>query len=215
MAEDCFAKQESQPQDIQRDDSAPAGIEKSALGDDPAENSLLEAIVDDLNMETAWARVKANRGAPGPDGVTVEDFPEWLAPRWPQIRRQLLDVTYLPSPARRVTIAKNDGGTRDLAIPNVVDRVIQQAIVLVLTPIFDPDFSESSFGYRRYRSAQDAVRQVQRIIRDGRRRCVDMDLAKFFDRVQHDVLMVRVSRIRTYFAKSTSEDYRLREIAAT
>ncbi len=99
-----------------------------------------------------------------------------------------------PSPARRVSIDKPDGGTRDLAIPNVIDRVIETAIVLVLTPIFDPDFSGSSFGYRPYRSAQDAARQVQKIIRAGRRRCVDMDLAKFFDRVQHDVLLARVAR---------------------
>ena len=94
------------------------------MGDDHFENSLMEAIVDELNMETAWARVKANRGAPGPDGVTVDDFPEWLAPCWKQIRRQLLDGTYQPSPARRVTITKPDGGTRNLAIPNVVDRVL-------------------------------------------------------------------------------------------
>jgi RNA-directed DNA polymerase len=177
---------------IQRDDLTAADIEKSALNDDA--NALMEAIVDDLNIETAWARVKANRGAPGPDGVTVEDFPEWFRPQWNEIRRQLLDGSFRPSPARRVTIDKPGGGTRDLGIPNLIDRVIQQAIVLVLTPIFDPGFSESSFGYRPYRSAQDAVRQVQRIIRSGRRWCVDMDLSKFFDRVQHDVLMSRVAR---------------------
>ena len=184
---------EAAAQNIPTDDSTLAAIEKSALGDDHSENSLMEAIVDEPNMEIAWARIKANRGAAGPDGVTVEDFPEWFAPCWKQIRRQLLDGTYQPSAARRVTIAKPDGGTRNLGIPNLVDRVIQQAIVLILTPIFDPDFSESSFGYRPYRSAQDAVRQVQRIIRSGRRKCVDMDLSKFFDRVQHDVLMARVA----------------------
>jgi RNA-directed DNA polymerase len=123
-----FNEVETEPApNIQRDDSGLAGIEKSALGDDPVKNSLMEAIVDELNMEIAWARVKANRGAPGPDGVTVEDFPEWIAPRWKQIRRQLLEGTYRPSPARRVTIDKPGGGTRDLGIPNLVERVIQQA----------------------------------------------------------------------------------------
>jgi RNA-directed DNA polymerase len=186
-----FVKDQCEPPNIQSDDSALAGIEKSALDDDHA---LMEEIVDELNFDIAWARIKANRGAAGPDGITVKDFPEWFRPQWESIRRQLLDGTYRPSPARRVSIDKPGGGTRELGIPNLLDRVIQQAIVLVLTPIFDPEFSESSFGYRPSRSAQDAVRQVQTIIRGGRRWCVNMDLSKFFDRVQHDVLMARVSR---------------------
>ena len=181
----------SQSQDIQRDDSTGACIEKPALDETHA---LMEQIVDEVKLEMAWARVKANRGAPGPDGVTVEEFPEWFRPQWEAIRRQLLDGTYQPEPARRVSLDKPDGGTRELGIPNVLDRVIQTAIVLVLTPIFDPEFSESSFGYRPHRSAQGAVKQVQQIIRGGRRWCVDMDLSKFFDRVQHDVLMRRVGR---------------------
>ncbi|MGB7325015.1 MAG: hypothetical protein WBD31_09090 [Rubripirellula sp.] len=139
-------------QDIQRDDSTRASIEKSALGDDA--NNLMEEIVDDVIMEMAWARVKANRGAPGPDGITAGDFPEWIASCWSDVRQQLLDGTYRPSPARRVSIDKPDGGTRELGIPNLLDRVIQTAIVLVLTPTFDPEFSESSFGYRPYRSAR-------------------------------------------------------------
>lgn len=175
----------------QRSDSDAASIDRSALGND---NAFMETIVDDLNFETAWAKVKANRGAPGPDGITVEDFPDWFRPQWETVRQQLVNGTYRPAPVRRVSIDKPDGGTRDLGIPNLIDRVIQQAIVLVLTPIFDPDFSESSFGYRPYRSAQDAVKQIQMIIRDGRRWCVDMDLSKFFDRIQHDVLMARVAR---------------------
>ncbi len=170
-----------------------ANIEKSAL-DESHPNSLMEEVLDDLNMETAWARVKANRGAPGPDGITVEMFPEWLQPRWQQIKAQILTGTYRPSPVRRVSIDKPDGGTRELGIPNLLDRVIQQAIALVLTPMFDPEFSESSFGYRPYRSAQGAVKQIQKIIRDGRRWCVDMDLSKFFDIVQHDKLMAKVGR---------------------
>jgi RNA-directed DNA polymerase len=190
----CFDEAEGgdASQNILCDDWVGAAIEKSALGNDV--DALMESIADELNMEIAWARVKANRGAPGPDGITVEDFPQWFRPQWETVRRQLLDGTYQPSPARRVSIDKPGGGTRDLGIPNLIDRVLQQAIVLVLTPIFDPEFSESSFGYRPHRSAQDAVRQVQKIIRSGRRRCVDMDLSKFFDRVHHDVLMARVSR---------------------
>ena len=108
----------------------------------------MEEVVDDLNMEMAWAKVKANRGAPGPDGITVKDFPEWFTPRWQQIKTQLLDGTYKPEPVRRKSIPKPDGGERHLGIPNVVDRLVQQAIAQVLTPIFDPEFSESSFGYR-------------------------------------------------------------------
>ncbi len=166
-------------QNIPTDDSAVAVIEKSALGDDA--HNLMEAIVEEVNMEMAWARVKTNRGAPGPDGLTVEDFPEWFVPRWQDIRRQLLDGTFRPEPVRRKSILKPDGGTRELGIPNLLDRVIQTAIVLVLTPIFDPGFSESSFGYRPDRSAQGAAKQVQKIIRSGRRRCIDMDLSKFFE----------------------------------
>lgn len=178
-------------QNIRRDDSVQASVEKSALDDD---NALMEEIVDDISIEMAWTRVKANRGAPGPDGITIEGFPEWIAPRWAVVRQQLLDGTYRPEPVRRVSIEKPDGGTRELGIPNLLDRVIQTAIVRVLTPIFDPEFSASSFGYRPHRSAQDAVKQVQKIIRGGRRHCVDMDLSKFFDRVQHDVLLARVGR---------------------
>lgn len=176
---------------IQRDDSTRAPIERSALDDNHA---LMEKLVDDVLIEMAWARVKANRGAPGPDGITLKDFPEWFRPQWEIVRRQLVEGTYRPSPVRRVSLDKPGGGTRELGIPNLLDRVIQTAIVLVLTPIFDPEFSESSFGYRPHRSAHDAVRQVQTIIRGGRRWCVDMDLSKFFDRVQHDVLMARVAR---------------------
>ncbi|MFG0262352.1 MAG: hypothetical protein ACF788_08175 [Novipirellula sp. JB048] len=138
------------PHNIQRDDLAGASIEKSALNENHA---LIGEVVDDTIIEMAWARVRANRGAHGPDGITVKEFPEWIRPQWETIRGQLLDGTYRPSPARRVSIEKPDGGTRELGIPNVLDRVIQTAIVLVLTPIFDPEFSVSSFGYRPHRSA--------------------------------------------------------------
>jgi RNA-directed DNA polymerase len=155
---------------------------------------LMEKIVDPDNLERAWTKVRSNHGAPGPDGITIDEFPEHFREHWPGIKQQLLDGTYIPGPARRKSIDKPDGGQRDLGIPNVIERLIQQAILQILTPIFDPGFSESSFGFRPKRSAQDAARQVQAHIRSGYRHCIDMDLAKFFDKVQHDVLMVRVAR---------------------
>jgi len=140
--------------------------------------------------------VKSNgTGALGPDGMTISEFEAWVRENWPTVRQQLLDGTYWPSPVRRKTIPKPDGkGDRLLGIPNVVDRLIQQAICQVLTPIFDPTFSESSFGFRPNRSAHGAAKQVQKIIRQGHTHCIDVDLSKFFDRCQHDVLMSRVSR---------------------
>ena len=145
-------------------------------------------------MQQAWRNVKANRGAPGADGVTLEQFAETFASQWHTVRQQLLEGTYRPGAARRKSIPKPDGSQRHLGIPNVVDRLIQQAVLQILTPIFDPHFSESSFGFRPKRSAHGAIKQIQTTIRSGYRHCVDMDLSKFFDRVQHDVLIVRVSR---------------------
>jgi RNA-directed DNA polymerase len=142
---------------------------------------MMEAVVDPENMQRAWNQVRANRGAPGPDGITLTAFPEWLRPQWTTIRQQLLDGTYQPAPVRRKTIDKPGGGQRQLGIPNVLDRVIQQAIQQVLTPVFDPSFSESSHGFRPNRSAHGAAKQVQRTIRRGYRFAVDMDLSKFFD----------------------------------
>ena len=172
--------------------AASAATEKSAL--DLSLFSLIEAVVDDANIERAWKNVKANKGAPGPDGITLDDFFETFRHHWPEVRQQLLEGTYRPGPSRRKSIPKPDGGTRDLGIPNVIDRLIQQSILQVLTPIFDPGFSESSFGFRPKRSAHGAAKQIQQTIRSGFRWCVDMDLSKFFDRVHHDVLMARVSR---------------------
>ena len=177
---------------VRPDDAAAASLEKPALSLFPM--SLIEALVEPSNIEAAWKNVKANRGAAGPDGITITEFPDWLRPRWNSIRQQLLDGTYGPQPVRRVTIDKPDGGKRLLGIPNLVDRLIQQAIVQILTPIFDPSFSESSYGFRPKRSAHGAAKQVRRTIRRGYRYAVDMDLSKFFDRVQHDVLMARVSK---------------------
>jgi len=185
--------------------TAAAQAEQPALSLFP--ETLMEAAVDSTNIERAWKNVKANRGgAPtggwsGPDGITIAEFPDWFRPRWSEIRQQLIDGTYRPGPVRRKTIDKPDGrptrsvgARRLLGIPNIIDRLIQQAIVQVLTPLFDPNFSESSYGFRPNRSAHGAAKQVQRTIRRGYRYAVDMDLSKFFDRVQHDVLMARVAR---------------------
>jgi RNA-directed DNA polymerase len=154
----------------------------------------MELIVSNFNLDLAWRRVKRNRGAPGPDGITIADFQRELETRLVDLRKQLLDGTYRPQPVRRKVLKKDDGGERLLGIPNVVDRLIQQAILQILTPWFDPEFSQSSFGFRPNRSAHGAVKQVQRTIRQGNQHVVNIDLSKFFDRVQHDVLMNRLAR---------------------
>jgi len=156
--------------------------------------ALMEEVLAAENLRRAWMRVKANRGAPGIDGMHIEDFAAFARERWPTIRERLSDGSYRPQPVRRVVIPKPGGGERPLGIPTVTDRLIQQAIAQVLTPIFDPDFSESSFGFRPNRSAHGALRQVQAHIKAGYRIAVDLDLAKFFDNVQHDILMARVAR---------------------
>jgi RNA-directed DNA polymerase len=161
-----------------------------ALSDD-----LMEWILAPENLRKAWHQVKANHGAPGVDGMTIEEFPAFAREHWASIRQALRDETYQPSPARRTEIPKRQGkGTRLLGIPTVVDRIIQQAIAQVLGPIFDPEFSASSFGFRPGRSAHHAVKQIQSYIKTGYRVAVDLDLAKFFDRVNHDALMARVAR---------------------
>ena len=170
-----------------------ARTEQPAL-DASSADALMEQIVEVDNLEKAWRQVRGNRGAPGPDGMTIGQFEAWAREHWPTVRQQLLDGTYRPAPVRRKPIQKTGGGERLLGIPNVLDRLVQQAICQVLTPIFDPDFSESSFGFRPGRSAHGAAKRVQQIIRQGHAHCVDIDLSKFFDRVQHDVLMSIVSR---------------------
>src|SRR5699024_5671626 len=137
-------------------------------------------ILEPANVRRAWKRVKANRGMPGVDGMRVEAFPAFARSHWPAIRQQLADGTYQPQPVKRVSIPKPNGEERGLGIPTVTDRVIQQAIAQVLTPIFDPHFSESSFGFRPKRSAHGALRRVQGHIKAGYRVAVDLDLAKFF-----------------------------------
>ncbi|GAA1470051.1 group II intron reverse transcriptase/maturase [Nocardiopsis metallicus] len=151
-------------------------------------------MLSSANLAAALERVETNRGAPGVDGVTTADLRGWLREHWEGVREELDAGRYRPSPVRRVMIPKPGGGERMLGVPTVLDRLIQQAIAQVLTPIFDPEFSGSSFGFRPGRSAHQAVRVARRAIEDGHRWVVDIDLDRFFDRVQHDVLMARVAR---------------------
>ncbi len=168
----------------QRSDSKPA------FSDD-----LFDRVLQRDNILKAWQRVRANKGAAGIDGMTIDEFPAWAkSGHWKRVMAELRTGQYKPSPVRRVEIDKPDGGTRPLGIPTVLDRVIQQAIAQVLTPIFDPEFSNNSFGFRPRRNGQQAVKQVQGIIKEGRRFAVDVDLSKFFDRVNHDLLMTLLGR---------------------
>jgi group II intron reverse transcriptase/maturase len=150
---------------------------------------LMEQAVARANALVALKRVRQNKGSPGIDGMTVGELAPYLRAHWPAIREALLAGTYQPSAVRRHLMPKSDGGTRQLGIPTVLDRFIQQLLLQVLQPIFDPTFSEHSHGFRPGRRAHDAVREAQRYIQEGRRWVVDVDLEKFFDRVNHDVLM--------------------------
>lgn len=171
------------------------GAEDRRRATQPAlHGNLMEEVLSPANLHRAWHRVKSNRGAPGIDGLRIEDFPAYAREQWPAIRQSLNDGRYQPQPVRRVSIPKPDGGERALGIPTVVDRVIQQAVAQVMTPIFDPEFSESSYGFRPKRSAHGALKQVKADIQAGYRIAVDLDLAKFFDNVDHDILMARVAR---------------------
>jgi len=151
-------------------------------------------VLERENLQKAWKQVKANKGAPGIDNISIEEFPEYAFRHWEGIKTALLEGTYQPAPVKRVEIPKDSGGTRPLGIPTVMDRVIQQAISQVLTSVFDPYFSEHSFGFRPNRSAHQAVRKVEKDVREGYRYAVDIDLEKFFDTVDHDVLMSRIAR---------------------
>ena len=177
-------------------EDAPAANTHRALKQDEVKvtTELLEDVLASDKLARAWKRVKSNKGAPGIDGMTVEDFPAHARAHWPAVRQQIRDGRYRPQAVRRVEIPKRDGGKRLLGIPTVMDRMIQQAIAQVLTPIFDPGFSESSFGFRPGRNAHQAIRQVQASVKDGRPIAVDLDLAKFFDTVNHDVLMNLLGR---------------------
>ncbi|MDO8250886.1 MAG: group II intron reverse transcriptase/maturase [Rhodoferax sp.] len=154
---------------------------------------LLQALTRE-NLQQAWKRVKANKGAAGADGLDIEQTAQLIRTNWPTIRKQLLQGVYRPSPVRRVSIPKSDGGQRELGIPTVTDRLIQQALLQVLQPEIDPTFSKHSYGFRPARSAQDAVKAARAYVQSGRRVVVDVDLEKFFDRVNHDILIERLQR---------------------
>jgi retron-type reverse transcriptase len=173
-----------------RDEARTARYGTGSLGRD---GLLLQALVK-ANMEAAWKRVKSNRGGAGVDGLSIAETADYLRAHWPRIRESLLDGSYRPCPVRRVQIPKPDGGVRELGIPTVTDRLIQQALLQVLQRKIDPTFSEHSYGFRPGRRAHDAVRQAQRYVQDGYRMVVDVDLEKFFDRVNHDILMERLAR---------------------
>ncbi|WP_253194502.1 group II intron reverse transcriptase/maturase [Hydrogenophaga sp. A37] len=166
------------------------GLAKPKVGT----GGLLEAALTRQNLQAAWKRVKANKGAAGVDGLDVEQTAQAIRQSWPDIRQALLMGHYRPSPVRKVMIPKPDGSQRELGIPTVLDRLIQQALLQVLQPLIDPGFSEHSHGFRPGRRAHDAVKAARAYVQTGKHVVVDVDLAKFFDRVNHDILMDRVSK---------------------
>jgi RNA-directed DNA polymerase len=179
---------------LARDDEGAEPIMAKPAAKSPAyTEKLMEEVCGRENLEKAWKRVQRNKGSPGADGMTIDDAKAFLCKQWPNIRSQLLAGNYQPLPVKRVEIPKPDGGVRKLGIPCVVDRLIQQAVLQTLQGQWDPTFSEHSFGFRPGRSAHQAVAQAQRYIADGYNVVVDLDLEKFFDRVNHDILMARVA----------------------
>src|SRR5579864_600240 len=173
---------------------SPSAAQSTGTAHEGGEGTLLEAVLERSNMLRALQRVERNGGAPGVDGMTVEELRPVLQTHWDRIRGELLRGGYTPQPVRRVEIPKPSGGVRVLGIPTVLDRLIQQALLQVLTPIFDPHFSEHSYGYRPGRRAHNAVRRARAYVREGAAWVVDLDLDRFFDRVNHDMLMARVAR---------------------
>jgi RNA-directed DNA polymerase len=168
--------------------AAKRGTENPAI-----DEQLMEEVCGRENCKQALARVKANKGSPGVDGMSVQELPGYLKQHWPAIREQLVSGTYRPQPVKRVEIPKPDGGVRKLGIPTVLDRFIQQAVMQVLQGRWDRTFSEHSYGFRPGRSAHQAVEKAQQYIAEGYRWVVDLDLEKFFDRVNHDKLMAKIA----------------------
>lgn len=172
-------------------------VEASSAGNGderPGTDGLMEKACERRNLVAALKRVRRNAGSPGIDGMTVAALSEHLRVHWPRLREDLLAGRYQPQPVRRVTIPKPGGGERELGIPTVLDRFIQQALLQVLQPLFDPTFSDASYGFRPGRRAHDAVRRAQAYVQEGRSVVVDIDLEKFFDRVNHDMLMGRLAK---------------------
>jgi RNA-directed DNA polymerase len=180
------------PEDSRRGTESSVAKHKS---ESPASSEqLMEEICQAENCKQALARVKSNKGSPGIDGMTVEKLPDYLKQHWPEVREQLLSGTYKPQPVKRVEIPKPDGGIRKLGIPTVLDRLIQQMVLQVLQRSWDPTFSGHSYGFRPGRSAHQAVAQAQQYISEGYGWVVDLDLERFFDRVNHDKLMARMAQ---------------------
>lgn len=176
------AAQGTEPMMAKRNPESPVGKER-----------LMEEVCERKNLEIAWRHVRKNRGSPGVDGMTIDETWDYLKEHWSTIRGQLFEGTYRPQPVKRVNIPKPDGGVRKLGVPCVVDRLIQQGLLQVLQKQWDPTFSEHSYGFRPGHSAHEAVVQAQRCIAEGYNYVVDIDLEKFFDRVNHDLLMARVA----------------------
>lgn len=157
-------------------------------------SDLMVAVCERRNLQAALVRVRKNKGGPGIGGMTVDELPDHLRTHWPALRERLLAGTYQPAAVKQQLIPKSGGGVRKLGIPTVLDRFIQQALLQVLQPMFDPGFSEHSHGFRPGRRAHDAIVAAQRFIQAGRKWVVDVDLEEFFDRVNHDVLMGKLAR---------------------
>lgn len=177
--------------------SSPREEPQTLTANEPARaltQHLMEEVVDRENLNDAYRQVKANRGAAGTDGMTIAAAAKWIATHKETLIASLLDGSYQPGPVRGVQIPKPGGGMRQLGIPTVIDRLVQQAILQVLQPLLDPTFSDSSYGFRPGRGAHDALHQASKYVAEGRTIVVDMDLEKFFDRVNHDILMARLAR---------------------
>lgn len=181
------------PHEVRGQETKPRDL-MATVNEQPVFNSdLFQQLLQPENLHRAWRQVKANNGVAGIDGMTIEAFPLWVQQGgWQQCKSQLELGEYQPSAVRRVEIDKPDGGKRKLGIPNVIDRVIQQSIAQILTPLFDPSFSANSFGFKPNRNAKQAVLKVRDIIKQKRKFTVDVDLSKFFDRVNHDLLMTQL-----------------------
>lgn len=179
---------------VQSPEAAREGKSHNAGNREAGNESLMEAIVADGNIYNAIEQVRRNKGAPGVDGMTADELGEYMKEHWDEIKRQLIEGRYIPQPVRRVAIPKQSGGVRELGIPTAIDRAIQYAFLEVLTPIFDPVFSEHSYGFRPGRRAWDAVIKEREYVEQGYEWVVDTDISKFFDSVNHDMLMARVAR---------------------
>lgn len=189
--ESCLKSSKRNLQNIKQKESQNSAATEITIQDT---KSLIDKMLDKENMKLAYKQVVKNKGAPGVDKMTTEDLKRHLIDNWQHIKEDLLNGKYKPQPVKEVEISKSGGGVRKLGIPTVVDRLIQQALHQILSPIFEKEFSESSYGFRPGKSTHQAVLKAQEYVASGRRWVVDMDLEKFFDRVNHDILMSRVER---------------------